>query len=73
VPSTYRGGSGTDRPSETHDIVFFKQKEDTTFEVLKNAEVKSEGSSTERRWRALGRYTCSLILVDRNGNIRTIE
>jgi hypothetical protein len=73
IPSTYRGGNGEQREEETHDLVFLMQNEDTTFGVIKTGEVKSEGAPIERHLRHLGRYACSLIMVSRDGRIRTIE
>lgn len=73
IPSSYRGGDGSQRKDETHDVVFLKQHPDSTLEVIEDAEIKSKTSDLDRQAGNIGRYTCTLLVVNpHNGQVERI-
>jgi|GEM_PF-3518732 len=67
IPSTFRGGNGRRRSTDTHDIALLHQTEiGEPFTLSGTYEVKTHGS-LKRNPQALGRYTAHLLSVGRNG------
>lgn len=71
IPATYRGGHGSSRPRDTHDVVYLTRTDEATFLVTDRTEVKTEGAIA-RQPQSLGRYVAALSIVNHSGEVRKL-
>lgn len=69
TPASNRADNGTYLKSETHDIAYFTQHPDTTFELSHNEEVKTKSSFLKNNLGYLIRYDNQIAVVDKDGSL----
>lgn len=69
IPASYRADNGAHRRRETHDITYFNQVPDTTFQPTGSKEVKTKSSFMQNNLGYLVRYKNSLAIVTSDDSI----